>query len=155
MRRSVVMVIFASLVAALAATAVSARIEPNSPLEGRWKLAGPKPTAQALIAKGMTPARADALLHNGVTTPAMEYHAGHFRWFDLATGTNVATGTYVVRGDEVTFTTTWQSSAISKTGLPPVVVLRWSIFRHRLTFSAPPGRYLVTAITISPWVRVD
>jgi hypothetical protein len=80
MRRSVVMLVLASLAAAPTAAAVSARIGPNSSLEGRWKMAGTRPTAQVLTAGGMSPAQAEALLHNGVKTPAMEYRAGQFRW---------------------------------------------------------------------------
>jgi hypothetical protein len=150
MRRSALLLILVSLVAAVATTEVSAGHERSSPLDGRWTLAT-KPTTEELIAKGMPRAYAEALNDN-IGTPAMEYHNGHFRWFDLATGITAAKGTYVVEGHEVTFATTWQKPGTIPQ--PRIIRLRWSIYRDRLTFSDLPGRPISPPFTIRPWTRV-
>jgi hypothetical protein len=125
MRRSALLLILASLVAAVAAPGVSARHESSSPLDGRWKTS--KASTEELIANGMNRRDAEGLNSNGVKIPAMEYHEGHFRWFDLANGNAVAKGTYVVQGNEVTFTTTWKKPGTIPQ--PRIIWLRWSIYR--------------------------
>jgi hypothetical protein len=151
MRRSALLLILVSLVAAVATAGVSARHERRSPLDGRWKLAT-KPTSEELIAKGMTRADAEAL-NNNVGTPAMEYRNGHFRWFDLATGITLEKGTYVVDGYEVTFARTWKKPGTIRD--PRIIRLRWSVFRDRLTFSDLPGRMPLPPFTTRPWTRVS
>ena len=149
MRRSALLLVLVSLVAAVAATEASARHEPSTPLDGRWKLI--KATTEELIAKGMPKALAEKLNHD-IGIPAMEYHNGHFRWFDLATGIAAAKGTFTINGNQVTFTTTWQRpGAVPQ---PRVIVLRWSVYRDRLTFSDIPGRQPTPPLTIKPWTRV-
>jgi hypothetical protein len=149
MRCSALLLILASLVAAVAATEVSARHEPSTLLDGRWKLIGA--TTEELIAKGLPKAAAERLNHD-IGIPAMEYHNGQFRWFDLATGIAAAKGTYAIDGNEVTFTTTWQRPGTIRQ--PRVIRLRWRVFRDRLTFSDIPGRPPTPPLTIKPWVRV-
>jgi len=140
-----------ALLASLASVAAAAaRGSDPSALDGRWR-ATQTATAKQLIAHGMWPAAAHALDRLDVRTQAVDLHAGHARWFDLATGKTECVGTYVVRGDQVGFTFTSCAVATPR-GLS---WMRWSLFRDRLTFPALPGRAAIVSITIFPWVRVQ
>lgn len=133
-----------------AASGAAARNSDPSPLDGRWKQTA-KPTTKELIAHGMPPTFARALAKLPVKTPAVDLHAGHVRWFDLATGKTYSTGTYVVRGDRVGFS----FSTYTVKPPPGVSWLRWSVFRDRLTFSAIPGRTVLLPAVLHPWTRVS
>jgi hypothetical protein len=149
MRLVVGLLAFTALTTLSTGSQAGARVGDPSPLDGRWRQTA-KATTKELVAHGAPPAVAHALARLPVKTPAVDLHAGHVRWFDLATGRVLATGTYVVRGDRVGFS----FSTYTVKAPPGVSWLRWSVFRDRLTFSALPGRPVLLTVALHPWTRV-
>ena len=143
------------LLAALVSLAlVSAAPRPGAatPLDGWWTTA-PEP-AEELVGHGMQPADVDMLSRFGVRRPGIHLQDGLATWLDLATGSLVAFGAYVVQGDLVSFRVVWAAGP-RPTAPPRPTWLRWSVFRDRLTFSPLPGRPDVLPLTLQPWVRVS
>jgi hypothetical protein len=149
MRLAVCLLAFAALATLSTGSQAGARVSDPSPLDGRRSQTA-KATTQELIAHGMPPTFARALAKLPVTTPAVDLHAGHVRWFDLATGRAYATGTYVVRGDRIGFS----FSTYTVKPPPGVSWLGWSVFRDQLTFSALAGRTVLIPAVLHPWTRV-
>jgi hypothetical protein len=142
-----VLVIVAAAQSAEGATAA------RSPLDGRWKLTH-KATMQQLVAHGTPSSQAAALAALPIETPAVDFHAGHARWFDLGTGKVYALGTYAVRGNRFGFALSWVRSPRTWNGRKDMTWLRWSVYRDLLTISPIPGGPDQPWLTISPWVRV-
>jgi hypothetical protein len=150
MRRSIL--VLALVIVAAAQTAEGATVA-RSPLDGLWKLTH-KATKQELVAGGMPSSQAAALAVLPIETPAVEFHAGHARWFDLATGKVYALGTYEVRGNRVGIALSWVRNRRTWNGRKDAAWLSWSVYRDLLAFSSYPGGPEQPWLTISPWVRV-
>jgi hypothetical protein len=147
LRRPLFLLALGSAVAVVAASPAGAA----TPLDGWWTTA-PEPAAE-LVAHGMRPVDADMLSRFGVRRPGIHLEHGLATWIDLATGSLVAFGAYVVRGDLVSFRVVWAAGP-GPNSPPGLTWLRWSIFRDRLTFSPVPGRPDVVPLTARPWVRI-
>lgn len=133
-----------ALIASIASVSAAAAA---SPIEGRWTTT--PASVRQLVAFGM--ARKDALaVTHAVKKPALILRDGKMRGVDLATNEVVATGTYRLTGNVITFVFT--KGVAVRLGVP--YVLKWSVFGDRLTFSRVPNRpgliYMLT-----PWTRMS
>jgi hypothetical protein len=136
----------------LATIASASRAGAATPLDGWWTT--PPVPAAALIAHGMRPVDVDKLSRFGVRRPCIHLQDSLVTWLDLATGSLVAFGAYVVRGDLVSFRVVWAAGP-GPIAPPRPTWLLWSVFRDRLTLSPVSGRPDVLPLTLQPWVRVS
>jgi len=120
---------------------VYARIE-RDPLTRRWTYT----YAELLHCCGKPIADAQA-------GPSLsEFRGGRIYALDAATGRLIGLrGTYTVAGDVVTFVFSHHYPGLVA---GRAYVMRFTLFRDRLTWSHVPGRAGVDALTIAPWTRV-
>ena len=152
MKRSTWLLVVLSAVAAVTAPSGTTAARPaQSPLDGRWRQTAAV-TTQELVARGMPPKMAATAPK--LEKPALDFNAGRFRVFDLASGRTIGAGRYAVteRSVRVVFT----SAPSIKPLVGRVSWLRWSVYRDRLTFSAMPGRdgSALLPWKVHPWTRV-
>ena len=82
-----------------------------------------------------------------------EFRDGRIYALDAATGRLIGLrGTYSVAGDVVTFVFSYHYPGSLVPGR--AYVMRFSLFRNRLTWSHVPGRAGIDALTLAPWTRV-
>ena len=141
MRRAAVLVVLAALtVGAFAQGADAAR----SPIDGRWRWS--YTYAELLHCCGK--AVADTLAGPSLS----EFRDGQIYALDADSGRLIGLrGTYRVAGDVVSFVFSHHYP-----GLTPgrTYVMRFTLFRDRLTWSRVPGRPGLDALTVTSWTRV-
>jgi hypothetical protein len=141
-RRAAFLVVLAALVVGAPAHGAGAG---RSPIDGRWRWT--YTYAELLRCCGKPTADAQA-------GPSLsEFRDGRIYALDAATGRLIGLrGTYSVAGDVVTFVFSHHYPGGLVTGR--AYVMRFSLFRDRLTWSHVPGRAGIDALTIAPWTRV-
>lgn len=145
MKRSMRVLILASLVAAATGGAAGANSAGTSPLDGTWTWTW---TRAELLHSGATSVRGANMLAGRHLD---RFADGHLTDRNLTTG-HVGTGTrFFVHGHVVGF--------IFRARGPGIVPgrtyeLKWSIYHDRLKFTELPGRAVLTALPIKPWTRV-
>jgi hypothetical protein len=141
MRRLLAALLVATALAAASGAAVARNH--GTPVDGRWK---------------WTITRAEALKCCGtaaIAGPSLsEFRDGRIYALDAGTGRLIGLrGTYTVAGDVVTFV--FSHKYPTEVPIPGRrYLMRFSIYRDRLTWSMIPGRPGLTGLTIVPWVRV-
>jgi hypothetical protein len=134
---------------ATAALPVTTSTTGASALEGTWKTT-PATLAELLAVPNTDRPHVLPLVLHAPKTPELIFHNGAFEGIDGATGQVLATGSYTVTRDRITFV--FRRGIAVALGKP--YLLGWSIFRGRLTFSPTPGRLTLAAFTVKPWTRV-
>jgi hypothetical protein len=156
MKRSTRLLALTAVVAVTAVFQTTAARPAQSLLDGRW-LQTHLVSSQELVARGMRPRIAAAAPK--VEKPAIDFQAGRFRVFDLASDKTIGAGRYAVRDDSVrvVFTSVQSANSIVKAIVGRAWWLRWSVYRDRLAFSNLPGRdgSALLPWTIHPWTRVS
>jgi hypothetical protein len=142
MSRSIRLLVLAALVAASTAPGAVARGAGASPLDGTWKWTW---TPDELRRVGIK--NAPTLVGSWTATFANGHHTDR----NLTSGRIYTGARFFVRGKVV-------GIVFPRPG-PGIVPgrtyeLRWSIYRDRLSFSELPGRSVLTAMLIKPWIRV-
>jgi hypothetical protein len=139
MTRSIGAILLTALVATLGATVAPARTLPISPLDGQWSF------NWTLV----------ELKRNNAPTKYAGYNLVEFRNRQLI---SVLPGP--VR-DIAGFTTNGHVATFVVQAPPPAglvagkrYVMRWSVYRDRLTWSAVPGRAFIGMFLAVPWTRV-
>jgi hypothetical protein len=126
-----------ALAGALTASA-DARSGAASPLDGRWTFT-------------WTPAQMRPICAScAVGRFLVEFRDGHV--IRLPPKPVLRTGRFSVRGNLASFVFPAPAPAGIIAGR--MYAMRWSIYRDRLTWSKVPGRPLLEAFLITPWVRV-
>jgi hypothetical protein len=144
MRRAAVLVALAAL--AVAASPHGAGAARTTPIDGRWRWNWTYDELLRCCGKPTADAQAGPSLS--------EFRGGRIYALDAATGRLIGLrGTYSVAGDVVTFVF---SHHYPGHGLVPgrAYVMRFSLFRDRLTWSHVPGRAGIGALAVAPWTRV-
>jgi hypothetical protein len=142
MRRLLAALVVATALATASGVAVGARAH-GTLLDGRWK---------------WTVTRAEALSccqNAALAGPSLaEFRDGRIYALDPGTGRLVGLrGTYTVAGNLVTFVFSHKYPA--QTPIPgKPYLMRFSLYRDRLTWSMVPGRPGLTVLPAAPWVRV-
>jgi hypothetical protein len=134
-----------ALLASLAAAGAGARGSDRSVIDGRWSWNYPLAQARRFC-RGCAN-------NSSVAGPSMsEFRDGRIYALDPSTGRVIAfRGTYSVAGDVVSFVFTHKYPGLM-TG--KTYVMRFSLYRDRLTWSLLPGRAGLSDLTIGPWTRV-
>jgi hypothetical protein len=143
MRRSTLLLALTAVAAVTAAFQTTAARPAQSPIDGRWvqtHLVSRQELIQELIAHGMPPKIAATAPY--LEKPALDFQAGRFRVFDLASGKTLGAGRYAVsdEGVRVVFTSVQSANSLVKAIVGRVWWLRWSVYHDRLAFSKMPGR---------------
>jgi hypothetical protein len=142
MRRAAALVALAALlvVCASAHAAGAAR----SPIDGRWRWNWTYAGLLHCCGKPVADAQAGPSLS--------EFRDGRIYALDAGTGRLIGLrGTYSVAGDVVTFVF---SHHYPGNMAGRAYVMRFTLFRDRLTWSHVPGRAGIDALTTAPWTRV-
>ena len=139
-RAAVVVAVAALVVGAYAHGAAAAR----SPLDGRWRWTYTYDQLLHCCGKPTADAQAGPSLS--------EFRDGRIYALDAATGRLIGLrGTFSVAGDVVTFVFSHHYPGLAA---GRAYVMRFTLFRDRLTWSHVPGRAGIDALTIAPWTRV-
>jgi hypothetical protein len=142
MRRAAVLVALAALVLGASVHGASPA---RSPIDGRWRWTWTYDALLRCCGKPTADAQAGPSLS--------EFRGGRIYALDAATGGLIGLrGTYSVAGDVVTFVFSHHYPGSLVPGR--AYVMRFSLFRNRLTWSQVPGRAGIDALTIAPWTRV-
>jgi hypothetical protein len=136
-----VLVAFAAVTVAASAHGAGAA---RTPLDGRWRWNATHAELVRCCGKAVADATAGPSLS--------EFRDGRIYALDAATGRLIGLrGTYSVAGDVVTFVFSHHYPG----NIPgKAYVMRFSLFRDRLTWSQVPGRAGLDALTVTPWTRV-
>jgi hypothetical protein len=116
----------------------------RSPIDGRWSWNWTRAELLHCCGKAVADSQAGPSLS--------EFRDGRIYALDPDTGRVIALrGTYDVAGDVVTFVFGHRYP-----GLFPgrAYVMRFTLFRDRLTWSHVPGRAGLDALAVAPWTRV-
>jgi len=132
-----------AVTALAAASGASGAGTHGTPLDGRWK---------------WTITRAEALKcckTAAIAGPSLaEFRDGRIYALDAGTGRLIGLrGTYKVAGHIATFVFSHQYPGTAPIPGRPYL-MRFNIYRDRLTWSMVPGRPGLTSLTLVPWVRV-
>jgi hypothetical protein len=120
-----------------------------SALEGTWKTT-PATLAELLAVPNTDRPHVLPLVLHAPKTPELVFHNGAFKGIDGATGRVLATGSYAVSGDQITFV--FRRGIAVALGKP--YRLGWSIFRDRLTFTPIPGTLPLAAFVVKPSTHI-
>jgi hypothetical protein len=136
--------VVAALAALVVATSVHGAAAARSPIDGRWRWTYTYAELLHCCGKPIADAQAGPSLS--------EFRGGRIYALDAATGRLIGLrGTYTVAGDVVTFVFSHHYPGLVA---GRAYVMRFTLFRDRLTWSHVPGRAGVDALTIAPWTRV-
>ena len=138
MSRSAGVILFTVVVTSLTATTSDAQMLPGSPLDGRWEFTW---TPAEVKSHGADPKLPDRYV--------VEFRNGAFT--RLLPPPVVRKARFTTHGNVATFVFTVPTTGVV-VGRP--YVMRWSIYRDRLTWSHVPGRAGIDAFAITPWTRV-
>jgi hypothetical protein len=141
MRGTAVLVALAALVVGAFAHGAGAA---RSPIDGRWSWNWTYAELLHCCGKPVADAQAGPSLS--------EFRDGRIYALDAATDRLIGLrGTYTVAGNVVTFVFSHHYPG----NVPGrAYVMRFTLFRDRLTWSHVPGRAGIDALTVAPWTRV-
>jgi hypothetical protein len=134
-----------ALLASLGAAGAGARGSDRSVIDGRWSWNWTRAQLRHFCGSCAN--------DPSVAGPSLsEFRDGRIYALDPATGRVIALrGTYGVAGDMVSFVFSHKYPGLM-TGR--TYVMRFSLYRDRLTWSLVPGRAGISSLTIGPWTRV-
>jgi hypothetical protein len=140
MQRSVLLIVLMSLLVAGVAGAAAARNSGTSPIDGRWQWTWTK----AELARGPKP--------YFLGTFVAEYRDGRqYSNYPKPGSALRPVGTFTVQGDVVSLRFNRDASGVDP---GKTYMMRFSIFRDRLTWSKVPGRAGLDTLPLTPWTRV-